>query len=256
MDDKEGIIKMTIGENKSKLVGISMLLLTLLLTVSVASLIYLAVANTHVENQKQEKNEQTVNLKADITLKTSENDESDHMEYSHGGHLIYNYQSDGGFDFDDLGKGIHVRKNPRDPVCYIIPIGGNSTIDEGLEDFLQSNDGGAVAAKESEIQIEVVPGKLSDTSFLPQKVHDECQTGYQWMVIMKNSNEGGEPENGKDEDGTNEVSREKRGVYYWHYHKYWWYCTIDGDLYRCSVTYLHYRDDCAYYPYGCSTYTG
>ncbi|XP_067942708.1 uncharacterized protein [Watersipora subatra] len=252
MDEKSEITEKMSGTGKSKLLGISMLVLTLLLTVSVASIIYLALANTHSTNQNKEKSEESVNLKAEITVKTSDKEEKDRMEYSHGGRLIYNYQNDGGFDFDDLGKGIHVRKNPEDPVCYIIPIGGNSTIDAGLEDFLQSNDRGEVAAKETEIKIEVVPGKISDTNFLPQRVHDECRSGYQWMVIMKNSNDN-EPEN---EGGENELSREKRGLYYWHYHKYWWYCTINGDLYRCSVTYLHYRDDCAYYPYGCSTYTG
>ncbi|XP_067942311.1 uncharacterized protein [Watersipora subatra] len=185
-----------------------MLILTLLLTVSVAFIIYLALANTHSNNQNKGKNEESVNLNAEILVKTSDKKEKDCMEYSHGGHLIYNYQSDGRFDFDDLGKGIHVRKNPEDPVCYIIPIGGNSTIDTGLEDFLQSNNRGEVGAKETEIGVVVVPGKISDTSFLPQKVHDECRSGYQWMVVMKNSDD-----NEPDDNRKNELSREKRGIY-------------------------------------------
>ncbi|XP_067942294.1 uncharacterized protein [Watersipora subatra] len=249
MDEKAEQTTMARGAQTSKFVGISMLLLTLLLTVSVASLIYLAVANTHVGNQKQEKNMEAVDIKADITVKDTKKEQEDRIEYSHGGHLMYNYQSDGGFDFDDLGKGIHVTKNPVDPICYIIPVGSNRTIDHGLDNFLQSNNGGNVVAKETQIEIEVVPGKLSDTSFLPQKVHDECTSGYQWMVILKNS------ENENQGDGT-ELNREKREIEYWHLHEFWWYCTDeDDDLYRCTITYLHKSDDCTY-PYDCMTYLG
>ena len=61
------------GVHKSKLVGVSMLLLSLLLTVSVASLIYLAVVRVDYGRQFTTTDE---TVKAEITVKINHQDVS------------------------------------------------------------------------------------------------------------------------------------------------------------------------------------
>ena len=33
------------------------------------------------------------------------------------------------------------------------------------------------------VNYEVLPGKIEDTSFIPSGAHDECTNGYQWLVV-------------------------------------------------------------------------
>ena len=72
-------------------------------------------------------------------------------------------------------------------------MGTNQSRDASLDSFLDEWDGKEMDVDTEDVSVEVFDGKLTDTSFLPQRVHDECTNGYKWMAIV--------PTNGDDDGG-------------------------------------------------------
>lgn len=56
--------------------------------------------------------------------------------------------------------------------------------------FIATVDGGNVDVQDNEVDVEIIPGKLTDVSFLPARAQEECVNGYQWMAVTSRKSGG------------------------------------------------------------------
>ncbi|XP_067945753.1 uncharacterized protein [Watersipora subatra] len=172
--------------------GAALLVLSFLLTGTVGGLIYLSI-HGHASCQFQQM-AKTVDIVADVTVTSGSKEKEEHISYDQNSRVAYYKGADGSFEVDDFSKGIHIIRAPGNKVCYVIPVGANSNSFQGFESFLHNSNHGAVQVNGSvETDVEILPGKIEDTSFIPDGAHEECTNGYRWMVITSSASD----ENGR-----------------------------------------------------------
>ena len=61
-----------------------------------------------------------------------------------------------------------------------------------MDEFLKKWDGKVFVQEDDGpvFKTQVVAGKLRDVGFLPQRVHNECSEGYQWMTLIPADKQG------------------------------------------------------------------
>ncbi|XP_067947259.1 uncharacterized protein [Watersipora subatra] len=166
--------------------GVALLVLSFLLAGTVGGLIYLSI-HGQASCQLQQK-AKTVDIVADVTVTSGSNEKEEHISYDQNSRVAYYKGADGSFEVDDFSKGIHIIRAPGNKVCYVIPVGVKSNSHQGFESFLYNSNHGAVQVDGSvETKVEILPGKIEDTSFIPDGAHEDCTNGYQWMVITSSA---------------------------------------------------------------------
>ncbi|XP_067947261.1 uncharacterized protein [Watersipora subatra] len=179
-------ILMSSQKSKFPFQGLALLVLSFLLTGTVGGLIYLSI-HGQASCQPQQK-VKTVDIEADVTVTSGNNEKEEHISYDQNSRVAYYKGADGSFEVDDFSKGIHIIRAPGNKVCYVIPVGANSNSHQGFESFLKNSNHGAVQVDGSvENEVQILPGKIEDTSFIPDGAHEECTNGYRWMVVTSSA---------------------------------------------------------------------
>lgn len=83
-------------------------------------------------------------------------------------------------------QGIHLIREPLSRVCYLIPVGTTNVSGSDFETTLQKNDGAnipvtSLPAYDDGTQAEILPGEITDISFIPAGAYKECVRGYRWI---------------------------------------------------------------------------
>ena len=71
-------------------------------------------------------------------------------------------------------QGIHIFRAPGNAICYLVPV--------GVDPERQHSFGHVRVNRTVNVNYEVLPGKIEDTSFIPSGAHNECTKGYQWLA--------------------------------------------------------------------------
>ena len=80
-------------------------------------------------------------------------------------------------------QGIHIFRAPGHEICYLVPVGVDPERQQVFETPLKARNDGEVRVDRIEnVNYEVLPGKIEDTSFIPSGAHNECTKGYQWLA--------------------------------------------------------------------------
>jgi len=243
-------------ESRNKpFVGISLLIISLLLVVSVSALIYQNVVSNQcdVEENPEAQPAVVVGVEAEVTLNDGDDQESDRIEFDQNQNVAYFYKEDGGFEVADFSKGIRITKSKFDGICYLSAVGtGNQTGDYDFAKILREINGRELTVvrnrSEERVNAVVLPGKVKDVSFIPAGAHKECTRGYKWMSFVP------------AEDMETEADRTKRDTLLTYCHV--WHCdilhliyiglTLVDEHYHCWHWNDHRED---FYTYGsCSQY--
>ena len=64
-----------------------------------------------------------------------------------------------------------------------MPVATSSETGHKLEQLRSSNENITVTGEPEEFDI--LPGEITDTSFIPKSVQNECDNGYRWLSRVK-----------------------------------------------------------------------
>lgn len=84
------------------------------------------------------------------------------------------------FYFFLLYQGIYYSKDGKNGQCNLLPVPSTSEMGHELELFLSNNDNLTLTSNPEEFR--VLEGQITDISFIPSVVLDECHSGYRWLA--------------------------------------------------------------------------
>ena len=76
-------------------------------------------------------------------------------------------------------QGIFYKKDKDSGRCYLLPIATSSNDGQKIENFLSENDN--ITMQGEAETFDILPGEITDTSFIPRSVQNECDNGYRWL---------------------------------------------------------------------------
>ncbi|KAF6038294.1 hypothetical protein EB796_003392 [Bugula neritina] len=171
-------------ENKSQVTGrwqvlaMITLILAVLLTTTVGVIMYIALNPTAGCTEKltgPPDYEETIHVtnKPDVQLAFNSKE-----------NIAVLTTTDGGFDFEDYGKGVHITKDTNSGICYLLPSIVSAADSQILRRHFQGQQVN-VTAESHLTSVTVHPGKVSDMSFIPAEAKSFCFNGYQWVTIYQ-----------------------------------------------------------------------
>jgi hypothetical protein len=68
--------------------------------------------------------------------------------------------------------------------CHVIPVGSNKTAGEKLKKFVQDYHNQEIDVHlGTTYRVNILPGAIEDTSFLPPEAHSKCNK-YYWLSVI------------------------------------------------------------------------
>lgn len=75
-------------------------------------------------------------------------------------------------------------KNKEQGNCYVVPVGTNKTAGQELGNFVKGYHGQEINVQQGKsYTVNLLPGVIEDTSFLPPEAQAECSS-FQWLTVV------------------------------------------------------------------------
>ncbi|KAF6027310.1 hypothetical protein EB796_014394 [Bugula neritina] len=155
--------------DKSKLLGVSLLVISILLVVSVSAVIYMGLTKTHTVCQQKEPEKTTrvsADVQATVNIRTPDNQHvKDQVMLNKDEHVAYYHRADGTFHANLFQKGLRVIRAD-EGICYISPVAFNEANNEDVvAEFLDNFDDQEIEAIDAEVDVKVLDEFVQDVSF-------------------------------------------------------------------------------------------